>query len=117
MLRRDLSADAPRPGAGASRLTFTAAQLDLYGITQLHLLESVLRDARTRPEALEAVAERIQRKIGWVAPPEASPPERPVEAEEFLRAFYTAQRARLEHRLLLGERRQDKRSGRLSRRR
>jgi hypothetical protein len=91
-------------------VAFTAEQLDLYGITQLQLLEKVLRESQRNRDAMAPLAERIQRKIGWVAAPGAA-----VEAEEFLRAFYTAQRARLEHRLLLGERRQDKRSGRLTR--
>jgi uncharacterized RDD family membrane protein YckC len=112
VLRRDLSlADGPRRAAPATGgPTFTVEQLDLYGIKELHLLESLLRDTR-RLEALLAVAERIQRKIGWTPPPGPLP-----DAETFLRAFYTAQRARLEHRLLLGERRETKRAGRLSRR-
>ena len=114
VLRRDLSvADGPRraaPAAGAP--SFTVEQLDLYGIKELHLLESLLRESRPRTDALEAVAERIQRKIAWMPPP-GSPR---LDAEAFLRAFYTAQRARLEHRLLLGERRETKRAGRLSRR-
>jgi uncharacterized RDD family membrane protein YckC len=111
-LRRDLSAAAPRPRRGEEppRFAFTAAQLDLYGITQLQLLEKILRDAHRHDDALEPVAGRIQRKIGWTAPPGP-----PAGAEEFLRAFYSAQRARLEQRLLLGERRQDKRAGRLNR--
>jgi uncharacterized RDD family membrane protein YckC len=112
LLRDDLSA-APgrRAGPAAAELAFTVEQLDLYGIRELHLLESLLREARPRREALQAVAARIQLKIGWTAPPGTRP-----DAEAFLRAFYTAQRARLEHRLLLGERRQTKRAGRLSRR-
>lgn len=115
VLRHDLSEPAApaRPGAAApvERVAFTADQLDLYGITQLQILEKLLREADRNRDAMEPVAGRIQRKIGWVAPPGAA-----VEAEEFLRAFYTAQRARLEHRLLLGERRQHKRAGRLARR-
>jgi len=112
VLRHDLVAEARRPAAAAAGApAFTVEQLDLYGIRELHLLESLLRQSRPRAEALEAVAERIQRKIGWTAPPGAAP-----DTEAFLRAFYAAQRARLEHRLLLGERRETKRAGRLSRR-
>ena len=112
ILRHDLSATTPTArGPEPALLAFTAEQLDLYGITQLQLLEKVLRDAYRNRDALAPVADRIQRKIGWMAPT-----GRPVEAEEFLRAFYNAQRTRLEQRLLLGERRQEKRAGRLSRR-
>jgi uncharacterized RDD family membrane protein YckC len=108
VLREDLSAPAP---GGPSVFTFTDAQLDLYGIRELQVLESLLREVRPRGGALEAVAKKIQTKIGWV-PPAA----RRIDDEDFLRAFYTAQRARLEHRMLLGERREAKRGGRLTRR-
>ena len=109
VLREDLSAPA---SAGPSVLTFTDAQLDLYGIRELQVLESLLREARPRAQALEAVAKKIQAKIGWVPPGAAR-----IDDEDFLRAFYTAQRARLEHRMLLGERREAKRPGRLTRKR
>ena len=99
-----------QPWRAERGIRFTAEQLDLYGITQLQLLEKVLRESHRNRDAMAPLAERIQRKIGWAAAPGAA-----VEAEEFLRAFYTAQRARLEYRLLLGERRQDKRAGRLTR--
>jgi uncharacterized RDD family membrane protein YckC len=111
VLRRDLSAESRGRRPAAPAFSFSVEQLDLYGIKELHLLESLLRQPAGRLDALTAVAGRIQRKIGWTAPPGA-----PDDPEEFLRAFYTAQRARLEHRLLLGERRESKRSGRLSRR-
>lgn len=105
-LHEDLSA-ADR----GAEISFTAEQLDLYGIRELHVLESLLRQRRPKREALEAVARQIQRKIGW-EPPAA----RHVASGHFLRAFYSAQRARLEQRLLFGERREAKRSGRLTRR-
>lgn len=108
-LLEDLAAAAP-PGPGAAAPAFTAEQLDLYGIRELQVLEELLRQPAPAPIALEAVARQIQRKIGWDAK------ARPVEAEAFLRAFYRAQRARLEHRMLLGERREAKREGRLTRR-
>jgi hypothetical protein len=85
--------------------SFTAAQLDLYGIHELQVLEEVLRGSE-RPEQqelLERVCEKIKQKIEW-------PQDRwEVDPEAFLRAFYKAQRARLEHRMLLGDRRERKR--------
>jgi hypothetical protein len=48
------------------------------------------------------VAEKIKVKIGWDR-------ERwRVDNDRFLREFYAALRARLEHRMLLGERKEDK---------
>jgi hypothetical protein len=78
-------------------------QLDLYGIHELQVLEGLLRSGHPRPGVMEAVADKVQKKIGW-----AVPARRP-DAEEFLRAFYTAQRGRLEQRMLLGDRRERKR--------
>ena len=85
-------------------LTFTPAQLDIYGIYELQVLEEVLRERAGDAVGLEEVADRIRRKIGWDA--RANPD---VSDLAFLRAFYAAQRARLEGRLLLGERRERKR--------
>lgn len=87
---------------GRTRLAdyaFTREQLDAYGIHELQVLEEVLRrrDRRT----LTAVAERIRRKIGWV-------PQGPEHDGDFLSAYYTALRGRLEARLLMGRRRKDK---------
>jgi uncharacterized RDD family membrane protein YckC len=86
-------------------LTFTTAQLDIYGAYELQTLEAVLRLGNTRvnAEALRTVAAQIQKRIGWSAGSEA------VDPFAFLSSFYTAQRARLEQRLLLGERRERKR--------
>ena len=87
--------------AGASGdLRFTTAQLDAYGIKELHVLEEVLHgsDRRTQRE----VAERIQRKIGWPAPFEGTP-------RAFLQAYYAGLRDRLEQRMVTtGKRRADK---------
>ena len=87
--------------AGASGdLRFTTAQLDAYGIKELHVLEEVLHgsDRRTQRE----VAERIQRKIGWPAPFEGTP-------RAFLQAYYAGLRDRLEERMVTtGKRRADK---------
>ncbi len=110
-LREDLSAPGTVPAASQPDLSFTTEQLDLYGIHELHVLESLLRQAQPNPATLHAVARQIQHKIGWAAP--AGPP---IASGVFLRAFYSAQRARLEQRLLFGERREKKRAGRLIRR-
>jgi len=101
VLLEDLSASSP---SAVPAFQFTSAQLDLYGIRELQVLESLLRNRSTRREALEAVARRIQRKIGWASTARVADPR------AFLHAFYTAQRARLEDRMLLGDRRESKRS-------
>jgi hypothetical protein len=54
------------------------------------------------------VAEQIQKRIGW------TPGTERVGPFEFLSTFYAAQRARLEQRLLLGERRERKRPASLT---
>jgi uncharacterized RDD family membrane protein YckC len=89
----DLSA-APLSG-----FEFSRAQLEAYGVKELHVLEDVLRlkDRRT----MTAVSERIRRKIGWDDPLETSD-------EAFLSAYYAGLRGRLESRLLFGHRRRDK---------
>lgn len=93
-LLEDLSA------ARAPDLAFTDAQLDVYGIYELQVLEQVLRqEGPTRAAAMQAVAAKIREKLGFEG--EAAP-------EPFLRAFYAALRGRLEHRMLLGRRREDK---------
>jgi uncharacterized RDD family membrane protein YckC len=97
VLLEDLSAARP---LAAEALAFQDAQLDVYGIYELQVLERVLRqEGPGRAGALEAVAERIRAKIGW---------EGSAAPEPFLRAFYGALRGRLEHRMLLGRRREDK---------
>ena len=78
---------------------FTTAQLDAYGVKELHVLEDVLRKADRK--VMAAVADRIRGKIGWTA----------TEYEmdrSFLQAYYTALRGRLETRMLLGRRKRDK---------
>ena len=90
---------------------FTAEQLEMYGIHELQVLEDILRRDLT-PDTLDLmaqVAERIKLKLAWEPPPggENIPPV------VFLKAFYTAQRGHLEHRMLLGKRREHKKRGRL----
>ncbi|HEY9219378.1 MAG TPA: RDD family protein, partial [Phenylobacterium sp.] len=88
--------DERTPGVG--RLAFAQAQVDAYGVKELHVLEEVLR-RQDRP-TMRAVAQRIQVKIGWEG--------EPVADGQFLAAYYAALRARLEGRLLFGHRRKDK---------
>jgi uncharacterized RDD family membrane protein YckC len=85
--------------APAGDLAFSRAQLDAYGVKELHVLEDVLRLADRRTMA--AVSERIRNKIGWTAPLE-------VSHQAFLAAYYAGLRGRLESRLLFGHRRKDK---------
>lgn len=105
-LLRDMAADkTPQPDAAASAAAmFTAAQLSVYGIYELQVLEDVLRKGRDGggAEAARAVAQKIKARIGWDAAGE------PVADLPFLQAFYAAQRAHLEHRLLLGTRKERK---------
>jgi uncharacterized RDD family membrane protein YckC len=100
VLLGDLTSDAPLAPAGA--LVFTDAQLDVYGIYELQVLEDLLRrrGATGHVEAMQAVAAKIRAKIGWEGPAD-------MEAA-FLEAFYAALRARLEKRLLFGKRRESK---------
>jgi uncharacterized RDD family membrane protein YckC len=90
---------------GQPALQFRVDQLDIYGAYELQTLEAVLRFGNTleNAAALAAVAEQIQKRIGW------TPGTERVGPFEFLGTFYAAQRARLEQRLLLGERRERKR--------
>ena len=87
-----------RQNTTARSFRFTQAQLDAYGIAELHKLEEVLR--RDDYFALKAVAETIGRKIGMMI--------EPVDSRAFLTAYYGELRAQLERKLLLGTRKADK---------
>jgi uncharacterized RDD family membrane protein YckC len=84
---------------------FTRQQLDIYGIHELQVLEDLLRrdDQGTLDRrVLDEVGEKIKAKIGW--PRERwNDPSRP-----FLDAFYRAQRALLEQKMLFGQRQERK---------
>lgn len=84
---------------------FTRQQLDIYGIHELQVLEDLLRrhdQGTLEGRVLDEVGEKIKAKIGW--PRERwSDPARP-----FLDAFYRAQRARLEQKMLFGQRQERK---------
>ncbi|MGX9144061.1 RDD family protein [Mesorhizobium sp. 128a] len=87
-----------RQSTTARSFRFTQAQLDAYGIAELHKLEEVLR--RDDYFALKAVAGTIGRKIGMTV--------EPVDSRVFLTAYYGELRAQLERKLLLGNRKADK---------
>lgn len=100
MLAADLvTTDRPENEALFAKFAFTPAQIDTYGIKELHVLEDVLR-ARDK-EVLKDVASRIRTKIGWVW-------EDGESDVAFLRAYYAALRGRLESKMLMGVRRKDK---------
>lgn len=99
-----LAASAPTARTNREPV-FTPAQLAHYGEYELTVLESLLRqpDSDEHESACARVRAQIVAKIGWQG-----------ECDDdvvFLRAFYTAQRAHLEQRLLLGKRRIDKHDG------
>ncbi len=83
----------------ARGFAFTPAQLDAYGIKELHVLEDVIRAADRK--AMAAVASRIRSKIAWNGPTD-------IADRTFLNAYYAALRGRLESRMLFGRRRKDK---------
>jgi uncharacterized RDD family membrane protein YckC len=95
--------------AEVSPYRFTPAQLGHYGIYELQTLEAVLRRAEAGSIAgREEIAKRIRAKIGWPDVGQVTPETERFDATRFLEAFYAAQRAHLEHRLLFGHRRKDK---------
>lgn len=100
ILAADLvTTDKPENEAIFAKFAFTPAQIDAYGIKELHVLEDVLR--AHDPEVLRDVASRIRTKIGWVW-------EEGESDIAFLRAYYAALRGRLESKMLMGVRRKDK---------
>lgn len=95
-----------RPDRPAAETTFSPAQLAIYGIRELQVLEEVLRRSREPggSEAVAAVSKRIRGKIGYDV---ASQGE--LADVEFLRRFYAAQRRHLEQELLFGRRKERRR--------
>ncbi|MBI5849865.1 MAG: RDD family protein [Planctomycetes bacterium] len=102
-LQADLVAGAADGEDSRGEPAFEPAQLAHYGVYELQVLEKVLREEPTRSLVLDAVAEKVMRRIGWTGDPREFGGARP-----FLAAFYRAQRARLEHDLALGRARQSK---------
>jgi uncharacterized RDD family membrane protein YckC len=98
-----------RPAQPDSKYAFTSKQLDFYGIYELQTLEAVLR--RNDPHAgttRREIAERIRKKISWSDETGGWDLRYDGAVIEFLQAFYVAQRAHLEHKMLFGKRRSDK---------
>jgi uncharacterized RDD family membrane protein YckC len=109
MPKAKLSYDlADLEGDRAFGLTFTPEQL-AYGEMELQVLEQVLRERK--PAVMKAVADKIKARIGWEGP--KNPDDMPSD-ENFLRAYYSALRAWLEGKMLLGKRRKDKHDPALS---
>lgn len=96
LLQPDL-ADTERTAARG--IAFTPAQLDAYGIKELHVLEDVIRVGDRK--AIAEVAARIRSKITWGGPGD-------LADRTFLNAYYAALRGRLESQMLFGRRRKDK---------
>lgn len=84
--------------AHGTRYAFGPEELAVYGEHELKTLEEVLR--KGDPAAMEAVQGAICRKIGWDT---GTGDER-----QFLEAFYTALRAKLEGEMRFGKRKLDK---------
>ena len=82
---------------------FTPAQLQVYGVKELQVLEDVLRQGHNQETTrlMREISDRIQRRIGWTRRFAGG------DTENFLRDFYTAQRAFLEARKNLGDERAD----------
>lgn len=105
-LLRDLADMRVGPGLHEHEreFEFTAAQLAIYGVRELEVLEDVLRKARNEggDATLAAVTTSICRRIGW----QGAAIDK--EQAKFLRAFYAAQRRYLEQQLLFGKHRLEK---------
>ena len=108
LLLEDLSGARTSDRAAAEpQYRFTREQLDIYGIYELQVLEELLRShGAVRWESLRAVSDKVQAKLRW------QPPVPDRDAERFLHDFYTAQRRRLEQKMLLGHRQERKRATR-----
>ena len=94
--RVKLDADIAVDAAGGA-MSFTEAELAVYGIFELQELERVLRGRD--PRAMREVADAIRAKIGRAIA---------EEDDVFLLSYYRQLKARLERKLLFGKRREDK---------
>lgn len=105
--------DPLRRNEATDHYTFEPAQLGIYGIRELQVLEDALRrpPSDARDQLLAAIAEKIKAKIDWTEPNDHEASERELSSADiplFLQAFYTAQRAHLEQGMLFGNRREKK---------
>ena len=98
-LLRDLTTNPPT----SRRYQFTAADLDVYGIAELQVLERLLRQPNTQAtlDTKKEVLARILDKIAW-------PDRESLDRESFLNEYYAALRAHLEQRAQFGDRRANK---------
>ncbi len=97
---------ASAPALAPEEFPFTRQQLDIYGIHELQVLEDLLRrddEGILDGRILAEVCDKIKTKIGWPRERWNVPPRR------FLDAFYRAQRALLEQKMLFGQRQERKR--------
>ena len=101
-LEEDLTASRQEGRVGKYR--FTDAQLDVYGVSELQVLERLLRreDSPRKDSAMYEVCQRIQEKIAW------RDEGRSLDSAAFLSDYYAALRAHLERHALFGDRRVDK---------
>lgn len=96
-------------GAGTqASITFSDAELAVYGERELQVLERLLRE--DKDEALATVHGAICRKIGRDAPQAGAAGRDSASADQraFLEAFYAALRAKLEKDMRFGKRKADK---------
>ncbi len=96
-------------GAGnQASITFSDAELAVYGERELQVLERLLRE--DKDEALATVHAAIYRKIGRDAPQADAPGRDSATADQraFLEAFYAALRDKLEKDMRFGKRKADK---------
>jgi len=87
----------------APSYTFSDAQLAIYGIYELQVLEGVLRQDPTSLgyfDAIATVCDKIRVKIDYKG--------RIDDTARFLKDFYVALRAHLEQKMLFGQRKEDK---------
>jgi uncharacterized RDD family membrane protein YckC len=100
----DLSRNSGAVAAADQPYRFTPAQLAVYGVKELQVLEEVLRATHQDAHlARRDVAERIIKRIGYDVPD-----QREFNPTRFLEAFYAVQRGRLETDLAFGRRKRDK---------
>ena len=115
MIAGTVVVNVPRPVLGEDllvaetkrRFVFTNEQLDMYGVYELQTLERVLR-GNFDTYRQTAIAERITQKIGF------SGQNWQNDSKGFLDEFYAALRGRLETRMMLGDRQDSKKEGKLA---
>ena len=95
----DIASASTAQSVEGAAFVFTPAQIDAYGIHELHILEDVLR--RSGFDMKQEVAARIRKKIGWTQ-------QAGEDDVTFLEAYYAALRQRLETRMLQGQKKIDK---------